>query len=119
VSSLRKRAYLGALARIRLMSHEATQTLAVLPSPGCHSSMGTHPAGRAGVAPERTPHHGRAAGTNQRIPPPHKPAGDDISLTLEFLFLERGLPPAFSSGTSSRPRNQAYSTAGPFRFRGV
>ncbi len=30
----------------------------------------------------------------------------------EFYFWNGGLPPAFSSGISSRPRDPAYSTAG-------
>jgi hypothetical protein len=42
----------------------------------------------------------------------------DIPLRPGFLFLERGTPPAFAGGTSSRPHDQAYSTAGAFLREG-
>src|SRR5439155_26079567 len=71
---------------------------------------------RRGPPPTR---HGRAGSCGQR----GRPAAiqrDDISLTPEFIiFWNGGLPPAFSSGISSRPRNQAFAPpTGPNNLRG-
>jgi hypothetical protein len=72
--------------------------------------------GRGGMTSQR-PVTVRCAHEPAR-PASHKPLGDDISLRQQFLFLERGLPPALSSGIGSPPRDLAYSTAGAFLREG-
>jgi hypothetical protein len=64
------------------------------------------------------PRHARAARTNQRIPPTTSQVGTTFPSRQNFYFWNGGLPPAFSSGISSRPHDPAYSTAGGLFLRG-
>jgi hypothetical protein len=63
--------------------------------------------------------HGRAPRANQRVRPATSQVGTTFPSRQNFYFRNGGLPPAFSGGTSSRPRNQAFSRAPrPFLRRG-
>ena len=78
--------------------------------------------GRGGMAtvhqrPVRT-RHARAGRTNQRVRPATSQVGTTFPSRQNFYFWNGRLPAAFSSGTSSRPRNPAYSTAGALSISG-
>jgi hypothetical protein len=67
-----------------------------------------------------TPRHGRVARTDQRVLPATSQVGTTFRSHLNFYFWNGRLPLAFSRGTSSRPRNPAYSRApGQTISRGV
>jgi tetratricopeptide (TPR) repeat protein len=108
-------------ANLELLENKATVHLAQGDLAGAQGVQEAAPK-ELDPAPRSTsaPHdrHGRAARTNgASCQPPAR--GATFPSRENFNFWNGGLPPAFSGGTSSRPRNQAFAPpTGPNNSRG-